>query len=121
MPAGTGPAEIWATDFDLGSTDNVTGVCNDNELTFSLTNVATGESGSSLAFDCGDIPNGDSQDILLQMWVTDEFGNADFCEVTVIFQDNENDACPGNGNSRVISGNVYTENNEMLELSLIHI
>ena len=121
MPAGTGPAEIWATDFDLGSTDNVTGECNDRELTFSLTNVATGESGDVLTFDCGDMPNGDSQNILLQMWVTDEFGNSDYCEVTVIFQDNENDACPGNGNSREISGNIYTENNEMLEEAMVQI
>ena len=122
MPAGTGPAEIWATDFDLGSTDNVTGTCNDNELTYSLLNVATGEQGTSLSFDCGDMPNGDSADILLQMWVTDEFGNSDFCEVTMSFQDNENDACPPNGNSRQeISGSVYTENNQMLEEAMVDI
>ena len=120
MPAGTGPAEIWANDFDLGSFDNVTGECNDNELTFSLTNVATGETGTSLSFDCGDMPNGDSQDILLQMHVTDEFGNSDYCEVTMVFQDNANDACPGEGNSR-ISGNVYTENNEMLEEAMVQV
>ena len=121
MPVGTGPAEIWADDFDLGSFDNVTGVCNDNELTFTLTNVATGETGTSLSFDCGDMPNGVSQDILLQMHVTDEFGNTDFCEVTMVFQDNNNDACPDDGNSRKISGNVYTENNEMLEEAMVHV
>ena len=120
MPAGTGAAEIWANDFDLGSFDNVTGECNDNELTFSLTNVATGESGTSLSFDCADMPNGVSQDILLQMHVTDEFGNSDFCEVTMVFQDNANDACPDDGNSR-ISGNVYTEDNEMLEEAMVQI
>jgi len=114
MPEGTGAAEIWASDFDLGSTDNVTGECNDRELMLSLTNVATGESGTSLSFDCSDMPNGDSQDILLQMWVTDEFGNSDYCEVTVNFQDNANDSCPSDGSSR-IAGKVYTENNEMLE------
>ena len=121
MPTGTGAAEIWANDFDLGSIDNVTGVCNNRELTFSITNVATGESGSSLSFDCADMPNGISQDILLQMWVTDEFGNSDYCEVTVTFQDNENDLCPDDGASRIISGNVYTENNEMLEEAMVQI
>ncbi len=120
MPEGTGAAEIWATDFDLGSEDNVTGQCNDRDLLFSLTNVLTGETGTSLSFDCDDMPNGDSQDILLQMWVTDEFGNADYCEVTVLFQDNANDACDG-GNSREISGNIYTENNEMLEEAMVQI
>jgi len=119
MPAGTGAAEIWASDFDLGSIDNVTGECNDRELEISLTNVATGESGQSLSFDCSDMPNGDSQDILLQMWVTDEFGNSDYCEVTVEFQDNANDSCPDGGNS--ISGNIYTENNEMLEEAMVQI
>ena len=120
MPAGTGAAEIWASDFDLGSTDNVTGECNDRELTLSITNVATGESGSSLSFDCSDMPNGDSQDILLQMWVTDEFGNADYCEVIVNFQDNINDSCASGGNSS-ISGNIYTENSEMLEEAMVQI
>ena len=120
MPAGTGAAEIWASDFDLGSTDNVTGECNNLELGLSLTNVATGESGDVLTFDCSDMPNGDSQNILLQMWVTDEFGNSDYCEVTVMFQDNENDSCTDDGASR-ISGSVYTEDNEMLEEAMVQI
>jgi len=125
MPVGTGSVEVWANEFDLGSTDNVTGECNDNELIFTLVNTITGESSGSngsLTFDCADMPNGISIEIPLEMYVTDEFGNSDFCAVTLLFQDNENDSCPDDTASRTtVSGNVYTETNDKLPEAMVSI
>lgn len=128
MPLGTGDIEVWANDFDLGSYDNVTGnvACNNtNELVFTLVNVGTGETSGPdgvLTFNCADIPNGISQEVTLEMHVADEFGNSDFCTVTLILQDNENDACEDDSASRtIVAGSVYTEESEMLEEAMVHL
>ena len=114
--------EIWANDFDFGSTDNVTGTCNENELSFTLTDPHSGESGNSLTFCCDDILNGVTNVIPLQMWVADEFGNSDYCEVLLILQDNDTDACmDNNGGSSRVSGNVYTEEDIMVEGAMVSI
>ncbi len=119
----TGSATVWANEFDLGSTDNITGNCNYIPLEFTLMNPENGlSSNNSLTFDCDDIPNGISQEIPLQMWVTDEFGNSDYCEVTLIFQDNSHNACDSeNDEPSRVGGYVYTEENEMIEDAMISI
>ena len=110
-----GTAEIWASDFDLGGYDNYTGnaACNNyNELDiyFIDGNFQT----DFLIFDCTDIPNGISQMIPLEVYYEDEYGNTDFCMVTLLLQDNESDQCEDMVGSN-IGGFVHTENSEMLE------
>lgn len=82
-----GSATVWASDFDQKSFD---GCDEDAPLTFSFD-----EAGNipNLSFNCDDIPDGVSKDTLLQMFVTDADGNTDFCQVTLILQDNGNDVC----------------------------
>ncbi len=83
----TGEAEIWAEDFYLYAEDN----CDDEaelEISFSPSiddNVRI--------FSCHDITNGVERVFDLEMWVTDSSGNADFCAVQLIVQDNHGDAC----------------------------
>lgn len=111
MQAGNAGVAIWASDFDLGGTDNYTGNCNSNPLNvFFLEN---GTQTTSLTFDCDDMPNGTEATIFVDVWYEDEAGNRDFCTVTVVLQDNENDACDNVGSR--IQGNVRTEDHEMVE------
>ncbi len=89
MPT-TGMIEIWASDFNLGSTDN----CTDPEdLIFTFPN-GTG----NMQFDCDDLGMN-----TVMVIVTDESGNSDFCETTINIQSNS--GCEG---SR-IAGAVSTE------------
>ena len=107
-----GSAEIWASDYDLGGTDNVTGNCNNNSLEVYF--LETGSQTSGLTFDCDDIPNGQSAMISLDVWFEDEAGNADFCTVTLELQDNASDICPDTG-AIDIGGEVSTEQAVMVE------
>lgn len=110
--------EIWASDFDLGGTDNYTGVCNQNELDVFFLDGTTKV--YSTSFDCSDMPNGSSSTIFLDVWYEDDAGNRDFCTVTLVLQDNENDACEGAG-SRMIQGRVRTEEHVMVENVIVEI
>ena len=92
-----GMAVICAEDFNLGqncsncntgSYDNCTPKI---DLKYSF---STDLSDSCRTFTCLDIPNGETALITLDMWVTDEAGNQDFCTIFLELQDNEADACP---------------------------
>lgn len=80
MPS-TGLIDIWASDFDNGSFDNCPG-----DLKFSF---SASVSDTRAFFDCDDLGVNN-----LQMWVTDEAGNQDYCSVKVDIQAND-DACEG--------------------------
>lgn len=94
MPS-TGQISIWASDFDLGSTDNCDGPL---QVSFSQD-----VNNTSLTFDCNQLGLN-----TIQMWVTDNANppNQDFCEVTIDIQ--SNGPCDG---SRVpgVAGRVATE------------
>ena len=82
-----GVANVWANDFNFKSFDG----CDDDEnLTFSFDEA--GNQGN-MFFDCNDLENGIAQAIPLQMWVHDTDGNSDYCDVTLLLQDNGLDAC----------------------------
>ncbi|MGK0314570.1 MAG: hypothetical protein ACI86M_000790 [Saprospiraceae bacterium] len=101
---------IWASDFDLGSYDNCT-VQSDLILSFSQ-NTAD----SSRVFTCDNLPNGIEEEIQLELWVTDEAGNQDYCFITLILQDSQDDACIGNnGSFASISGILRTESFDNVE------
>ena len=73
--------EVWASDFDVASFDN----CSTNlQFSFSPDTDST-----SMVLNCDDIGQ-----IPVQMWVTDEAGNQDYCETFLILQDNMG-ACSG--------------------------
>ncbi|MCB9327134.1 MAG: T9SS type A sorting domain-containing protein [Lewinellaceae bacterium] len=94
MPS-SGEIAIWATDFDLGSSDNCPGV-----LRFSF---STNVNDKSRTFTCDDLGIN-----TLEMWVTDAAGNQDFCSVKINIQAN-GDLC---GNSR-IGGSISTISDQM--------
>ncbi|MFT4532869.1 MAG: subtilisin-like proprotein convertase family protein [Saprospiraceae bacterium] len=99
-----GMIAIWANDFDLGSYDNCTAQ-SDLLLSFSQ-NTAD----NSTVFTCDNLPNGVEEEIQIELWVTDEAGNQEFCSVTLILQDSQDDACVGStGNFANISGTLRTE------------
>ena len=62
--------EIWASDFDLGGTDNYTGNCNNNPLNVYFLDD-NGNQTPSLGFNCDDIPNGEQATIFLEVWFED--------------------------------------------------
>ena len=129
-----GTIAIWAKDYDLGAYDNCTpkdqlwftffGATPVDSLAYKehyfkgdgiLATKAEYLAGnaqiwkpdtksSGILFDCDDIANGISQEVSVEVWVTDLAGNQDYCTVTIVLQDNAN-VCPNNNqNLIVISG-----------------
>lgn len=87
MPS-SGSITIWATDFDLKSSDN----CTEHEdLLFSF---SSDTSIKNRTFTCADIKNGQQLQLSVELWVTDEAGNQDYCTVNLVLQDNEGNICP---------------------------
>ena len=102
MPS-TGSIGIWAKDFDFGSSDNCTPK-NKLKFSFSADVLDTGR-----IITCADIPDGKSLVLPLRMWVTDEAGNQEYCDVSVIIQDNTGNICPDNNNPQLhFAGNVFS-------------
>jgi len=96
----TGTVEIWANDLDKGSYH----VCDAIKVfvSFSPDSLVLNRT-----FTCDDL--GDNE---VMLWVIDEFGNSDFCTVTVEIQDDNNsNACDGFGDGDIM-GLVTTENDE---------
>lgn len=90
---------IWASDFDAGSFDNCTAAGN---LTLSFSaNVAD----VSRTYYCEDLGQQ-----AVQIWVTDEAGNQDYCETFIEIQDNFN-VCEGTGGP-LVAGKIQTEQTE---------
>ena len=103
--------EIWASDFNIGSTDNCT-----DELDL----VYTFENGSSFM----ELGCEDEGLMTLDIYVTDECGNSDFCSTSINIQANglicdtvvidSTDFDPNN--SRIsIAGSIFTENDKVME------
>ncbi len=96
-----GEVTLNAKLFDAGSFDNCT---SSEDLIISFSSDPTD---TTKTFTCADIPDGVSQIIELEIWVTDAAGNQAYCIQTLDLQDNE-DACPDGGGNRV-SGQVRVE------------
>jgi len=93
--------EIWASDFDLGSSDN----CDPSvELSFDKDDLSI----KSKLFTCSDLGINS-----VTVWVTDDMGNQDFCITTISIQDNLG-VCPDTA-GMMIGGHIQTEFNEMVE------
>ena len=102
-PGESPSVALWASDFDLGSTDN----CSTN-LTVSF--EEDDPNATSIEFTCADLG---MQSLII--WFTDASGNKDFCQTTVNIQANGGICDGGISNSMIIAGNVETEFNEVLE------
>jgi hypothetical protein len=103
-PSDDPSVEIWAEDFDLGSTDN----CGPVQVSFS-SNV----NDQFMTFDCSDI--GVTE---LEIWVTDSSGNQDFCTTTIDIQANDNicdTPVDTTGTGTRIAGRISTEAADMVE------
>mgnify|MGYP002397506279 CR=1 FL=1 len=101
----TGNVTIWAKDFVQYGEDNCTPA---NQLKYSFTvNVRD----SSKVFTCADIPNGISDTIDVEIYITDNAGNQDVCRTKLILQDNSN-ACPDVPTFGTITGFIkgYNDN-----------
>jgi hypothetical protein len=97
MPS-VGEIGIWASDFDAGSFDNCGPI---TSFSFSSDVTDTGR-----VYTCDDLENGGATTFEVEIWVTDQAGNQDFCVTYVQIQDNM-DACP-DSNSIVINGTAET-------------
>lgn len=105
-----GKAEVWASDFDLKSID----LCDGDDLDFYFDKNKTLPAQN---FTCANVPNGVSARIPLKMYVFDQDGNSEFCDVTLILQDSpQNNACTNTGNlTASISGKVINKINDGFE------
>lgn len=92
--------EIWANDFALPTEDN----CGDVEFSFS-----SNPNDKSMTFTCDELGIN-----VLEVWVTDDSGNQDFCTTTIDIQTN-GDICDSTGTGTMIAGNVGTALSEMIE------
>ena len=95
----TGTVEIWASDFDAGSDDLCSGHV---QLSFSDDVFDINRT-----FSCDDLGRQE-----IEVWVTDEAGNQDFCRTTIIIQDNAN-ICDGLVGT--IAGVVRTPDGRLME------
>lgn len=118
MPS-SGSLELWASDFNRGSTDNCS---TSDHLTFSFDEAGNLK---SKTFTCLDIPNGQFTTIPMDIWVRDEAGNTDLCKTYVLLQDNSGTPDQPGGvctdttlvlNVVLLNGNISTEEKESVEL-----
>ncbi len=103
MP-NSGMVTLWASDFESGSSyDNCTAY-NDLEVSFS-----SDVSNKYKQFTCLELGTN-----IVQIWLTDEAGNQDYCETYVIVQDNMG-ACSNNPLNAYIEGNIEDETGQDVE------
>lgn len=109
----SGRATIWASDFNFKSFDG----CNGEEGLEFYFDDSFSSSAQSKDFDCSDLEtDGIEERIALKMYVRDEDGNFDYCDVSLILQDNSSNACPDiNTNMTRLEGTVYDMNMTGLE------
>ena len=122
MPS-TGALEIWASDFESGSScDNCTAYDN-LEWRINKGSSATSPpnaNSTSVTFDCSNeiISFGAPMDV--QVWVGDEAGNWDYCLTQIVFTPiNPNDTdhpCYDGPEMLDIEGQVETEDHDMVEM-----
>lgn len=103
---------IWASDFDLGATDNCS-VGRQIKISFDSVNV----NDISRTFKCSDLGGAAKKEFPLRVYAIDAAGNFDYCTVKVSIQDNG--ACSTNVEEEdediAFRGSVYNEADDMLE------
>lgn len=105
-----GQVTIWAKDYDLeGKSSDECG----GPIYYSFS--GTDRNMSSMTFDCDDLDNGKSAIIELKVYVWDQFGNNDFCNVTIRVDDNVNVCEDINAGMALLAGTVKTNAGDKLE------
>lgn len=98
-----GMIQVWASDFNLNSYDNCTASSN---LRYSFSSDVNN---TSITYTCNNVNlNGPN---FVELWVTDEAGNQDFCITYIIIQDNMG-VCPSSPEpvaSATVSGRIQNE------------
>jgi len=102
-----GQIDIWAEDYDIGSTDNCTDA---SDLIFSF---STDINDNQRVITCDSIANGVAQSFSYNMYVTDEWGNQEYCTVTFIVQDNA-DWCQDGIIKGKINGKLVTQKDKSI-------
>ena len=101
-----GTVELWASDFDLGATDNCT---SQEDLLFSFSGSTYVPNMTFTESDCG------LNQIEIYVW--DEAGNNDFCTVDLYI---DGDNCNSTNSPRAtIAGHVTSENNDAMNEVMI--
>ncbi len=108
---------ISALAFDGGSADNCTP---DEDLQYFIRKNGTDEdtvppTTTDLTFTCEDLGTQ-----LIQLWVTDNNGNSDFCTTYISIQDNNN-ICPVTTTTGMIAGEIITPLGENVEHVMVSI
>jgi len=107
MPDGT--VELWATDFDAGSTDFCTPA---DELKFTFADPNLYPDSVNRIFRCAD---GELGTVPVNLYVQDNAGNSSFCQTFVNVQLNQpGTECPGNAGA-TIAGAIQTEMTDAVE------
>ncbi len=113
-----GQAVVWASDFDLKSEGGCDGA---DSLTFSfISPLDAAYPQGSQTFTCNDLPNGVSESIMLEVYIVDESGVYESCNVILVLQDS-NDICPDVGSSTTLGGSVMTEMGEAVENVMVNL
>lgn len=116
---GTFMAMVTADAFDGGSYDNCTPdenlirtirVTQDPDIPSNIPPSST-----QLTFDCEDAGTQ-----FVELWLTDEKGNTDYCVTYILIQDNLG-GCPPPSASGMVSGNIVTEYGENVEEVMVNI
>jgi hypothetical protein len=97
--------KILAESFDYDSYDNCTSKA---DLHFSF---SSNVNDTLRTITCSDLTNGISEVIMIELYVTDEENNQDYCQVELTVQDN-NDVCEDVGSLIDITGHITTFNNK---------
>jgi hypothetical protein len=103
MDANPPMIEIWASDFNEGSFDNCT-ASDDLQISFS-----SDVSDTNATYNCDQVG---TQSV--EVWVTDEAGNQDFCVTVIVIQDNMN-LCPTGDPLVQMGGAITNEEDESIE------
>jgi hypothetical protein len=106
MPT-SGNVTVWAKDLNLGSYDNCTSA---KDLKFSF---SPDVNDAFRVYNCDSLNRQQTVTKTVRMYVTDEYGNQDYCETTIRIQDN-NHVCPGTNPGLNISGGIHRENQDAL-------
>ena len=96
-----GMVSVKPEDFDIGSYDNCTAT---EDLLFSWSPDVNDKLYTITCDSMGGFPE---KTFYLDMWVTDEAGNQDYCSVWLKVQDNFDFCGFGSGSGLVVGGNVY--------------
>lgn len=106
-----GMVEIWAKDFDYGSYSP----CGYGPVSISF---SADVDSMSAVFDCSDVGVN-----LIEMWVTDRYGNADYCVVELEIQNNAANIpdCQPQSELNTIAGNISLVDGSHLEQASVQL